>query len=113
MLCYTYLLSHVWLFATPWTVAHQALLSMEILQARILEWVVMPSSRESSQPRNQTQDFCIVGGFFTIWATSETHEYWSGQPINSPADGSDPGIKSGSPTLQAHSLTAELPGKPS
>ena len=28
----------------PWTVAHQAPLSMEILQARILEWVAMPSS---------------------------------------------------------------------
>ena len=27
-----------------WTVAHQAPLSMEILQARILEWVAMPSS---------------------------------------------------------------------
>ena len=26
-----------------------------ILQARILEWVVMPSSRDSSQPRYQTQ----------------------------------------------------------
>ena len=31
--------------ATPWTVAHQASLSMRILQARILEWVTMPSSR--------------------------------------------------------------------
>ena len=39
-------LSHVQLFATPWTVAHQAPLSMGILQARILEWVVMPSSRK-------------------------------------------------------------------
>ena len=39
------------LFATPWTVAHQAPLSMGILQARILEWVAMPSSRGSSQPR--------------------------------------------------------------
>ena len=27
----------------------------EILQARILEWVAMPSSRRSSQPRDQTQ----------------------------------------------------------
>ena len=26
----------------------------EILQARILEWVVVPFSRESSQPRDQT-----------------------------------------------------------
>ena len=30
--------------ATPWTVAHQAPLSMGILQARILEWVAMPSA---------------------------------------------------------------------
>jgi len=28
---------------------------MGILQARILEWVAMPSSRESSQSRDQTQ----------------------------------------------------------
>ena len=38
-------LSHVWLFATPGTVAHQAPLSTEILQAMILEWVAMLSSR--------------------------------------------------------------------
>ena len=39
------LLSCVWLFAIPWTVAHQAPLSIGILQARILEWVAMPSFR--------------------------------------------------------------------
>ena len=33
------------LLPTPWTVAHQAPLSMGIFQARILEWVAMPSSR--------------------------------------------------------------------
>ena len=41
-------LSRVRLFVTPWTVAHQAPLTMGILQARILEWVAMPSSRKSS-----------------------------------------------------------------
>ena len=40
---------------TPWTVACQAPLSMGILQARILEWVAMPSSRGCSQPRDQTR----------------------------------------------------------
>ena len=35
-----------------WTVAHQALLCMVMLQARILEWVAKPSSRGSSQPRS-------------------------------------------------------------
>ena len=39
---------------TSWTVAGQAPLSMRILQARILEWVAMSSSRGSSQPRDQT-----------------------------------------------------------
>ena len=51
--------------ATPWTAARQALLSMGILQARILEWVATPSSRGSSRPRNQTRVSCIAGGFFT------------------------------------------------
>ena len=37
----------------------------EILQARILEWVAIPFSRGSSQPRDQTQVSCIAGGFFT------------------------------------------------
>ena len=45
-------LSHVQLFVTPWTVAHQAPLSMGIPQARILEWIAMPSFRGSSQPRD-------------------------------------------------------------
>ena len=36
-------------------VAHQAPASMGILQAKILEWVAMPSSRGSSQPRDQSQ----------------------------------------------------------
>ena len=30
-----------------------------ILQARILEWVAIPSSRGSSQPRDQTHVSCI------------------------------------------------------
>ena len=36
-----------------------------ILQARILEWVAIPFSRGSSQPRGQTQVSCIAGRFFT------------------------------------------------
>ena len=45
--------------------------SMGILQARILEWVAMPSSRGSSRPRDQTQVSRTAGGFFTICATRE------------------------------------------
>ena len=38
-----------------------------ILQARILEWVAPPFSRESSQPRDWTQVSRIAGGLFTSW----------------------------------------------
>ena len=44
--------SHVQLFAAPWTVGRQAPLSMGILQAKILEWVAVASSRGSSWPRD-------------------------------------------------------------
>ena len=36
-----------------------------ILQARTLEWVAMPSSRGSSQPRDRTCISYLAGGFFT------------------------------------------------
>ena len=48
-----------------------------ILQARILEWVAVPFSRGSSQPRDWTQVTHIAGGFFTSWATRKA--LWSGQ----------------------------------
>ena len=53
--------SCVWLFVTGSSV-------QEILQVRILEWVAMPSSRDSSQPRDQTHisyGSCTAGRFFT------------------------------------------------
>ena len=43
----------------------------EILQARILEWVAIPFSRGSTQPRDQTQVSDIAGEFFTVWAIRE------------------------------------------
>ena len=42
-----------------------------ILQARTLEWVAIPFSGASSQPRNQTRVSHIAGRFFTIWVTTE------------------------------------------
>ena len=65
-------LSHVQLFATPWTVAYLAPQSMDF-------------SRQ---------------------------EYWSGLPFPSPGDLPNPGIKPGSPALQADTLPSEPPGKP-
>ena len=61
-------LSHVRLFVTPWTAAHQAPQSMRF-------------SRQG---------------------------YWSGFPFPSPGDLPNPGIKPGSPALQADALPSEL-----
>ena len=52
-----------------------------ILQARILEWVAMPSSRGSSQPRDLTGVSCIAGRFFASRVTREallspSHMHW-------------------------------------
>ena len=51
--------SHVWLPATPWTVARQAPLSMGFSGQEY--WGGLPSSR----PRDRTQISCTVGGFLT------------------------------------------------
>ena len=42
-----------------------------ILQARILEWVIMPFNRRFSWPREWTWVSCIIGGFSTVWGTRE------------------------------------------
>ena len=77
--------SRVWLFATPWTVVHQAPLSMGILQARILQWVVMASSRGSfphTDGSSVSWVSCIAGRFFTTsttWEAKVKHQFSSVQ----------------------------------
>ena len=67
-----------------------------IFKARVLKWVAISFSRESSQPRDQTQVSHIVGRRFTIWATREVQkEYGNGLPFPSPRDVPNPGIEPG------------------
>ena len=60
-------------FETPQTVAHQAPVSMGILQARILEWVAFSFSRGSSQPRDQTYCPALASQFFTTKPPGKPH----------------------------------------
>ena len=66
-----FLLSHSVMsdsFVTPWATTCQTPLSIGILQARILGWVAMLSSRRSAWHRDQTHISsvsCITSGFFT------------------------------------------------
>ena len=52
-----------------------------ILQTRLLEWVTIPFSRGSSQPRDQTQVFCIAGRFL-LSETSEKPNVLDNQEID-------------------------------
>ena len=97
-----------------------------IHQARILEWVAMPSSRGSSWTRDRTHVSHLLhwqmgGGLVpkscptlgTPWTVARQvlpsmgfsrQENWSGLPFPSPGDLPDPGIEPESPAWQAYSL---------
>ena len=71
---------------TLWNPMHCSLPGSSIhrlLQARILEWISIPFSRGSSQPRDWTRVSHIAGRFSTVWATRETKEklYKSGSKM--------------------------------
>ena len=56
---------------TPWTIAHQIHLSMELSRQELRRRFAISSSRGSSQPRDRSCVFCIAGRFFTWWAVRE------------------------------------------
>ena len=61
-------LCHVQVFATSWTIAHQAPLSMELSWQEY--WSGLPFLSPGDLP---VWVSCIAGGFFTIWDTMEAH----------------------------------------
>ena len=127
------LLSHVQLFATPWTVAHQGPPSIGFLQNTGVDYQALP--RGSFWPRDRTHISCIgkvdslalchlqspintmccVLSHVQLFLTPRTiarllcpwgfsrQEYWSGLPSPFPGDLSDPGIEPRSSTLQTDS----------
>ena len=75
---------------TPWTVARQAPLSVGIIQARILEWVAMPSSRGSSQPRVEPRSPTLQVD--SLLSEPPGKQKNTGVGIPSPGDLPNPGI---------------------
>ena len=93
-------LSHVWLFVTPWTIAHQASVSITISQS----FKLCESVKVKSLSR--------IWFFVTPWTVAyqaplsmrfSRQEYWSGLPFPSPGDlptqGLNPGLLHWSQTL--------------
>ena len=90
---------------TPWTIALQDPQSMGLLQARIPEWVAMPSSERSSptQGSNPGLPHCRRILDHLPHQGSPRILGWVACPFSR---------GSSRPALQADSLSAELPGKP-
>ena len=103
-------LSGVQLFATLWTTARQAPLSMGILQARILEWVAMPSSMGSSQPGMEPRSPALQADSLLSEPPGKPKN--TGVVSLSPLQWIFPTQELNQIPLQADSLPAELPGKP-
>ena len=74
----------------------------------------------SSVLSSEKRKVLVAHSCLTLWDPIESQaplsmgfsrqEYWSGQPFPSPGDLPNPGIKPGSPALQADSLPSEPPG---
>ena len=80
MKVYCAVLSPIQLFAAPWTVAHQAPLSMEF--SRQENWIVLPFCTPAGLPDTGTEPVsplspALAGGYFTTSDTGEAQKYIS------------------------------------
>ena len=68
-------LSHIQLFATPWTVAHQAPLSVGFCRQEYWSGLSFPPPVDLSDPEIELVSLAspaLAGGFFTSWASGES-----------------------------------------
>ena len=54
-----YVLSHVWLFVAPWTIAHQGPLPMEFSRQEYWSGLPFPTPRDLPNPRDLTHISCV------------------------------------------------------
>ena len=108
--------SHVWLFATLWTVAYQAPLSMGF--SRQEYWGGLPCTPPGDLPDPEKvagiepaslMSPALASEFFTTTATWKLE--WVAIPFSSRS--SQPGIEPRSPALQVDSLPSKPPQEPS
>ena len=71
-------LSHIWLFSAPWTIAHQAPLSVRFPRQEYWRGLPFPSPGDLPDPGIKPTSLvspALAGGFSTSWATRETHDF--------------------------------------
>ena len=73
---HTHMLSCVWLFETPWTVAHQAPLCLEFSKQEYWSVLPFPPPAALSDPGIKPASPASAGGFFATWVSWEAQETW-------------------------------------
>ena len=101
-------LSRVQLFATSWTVAHQAPLFMEFSREEYCSGLPFPSPGDLPNPGIEPRSPALQADSLRSEPQGKPKNTGVGS-LSSPGDLPNPGIKQGSPALQADSLPAELP----
>ena len=74
-----YVLSHVWLFVAPWTIAHQGPLPMEFSRQEYWSGLPFPTPGDLPDPEIKPASLAssaLAGGFFTISTTWEAYMGW-------------------------------------
>ena len=84
------------------------------LQLHILKLHVILYLRKEKKAKSLSRSWLFVTSWTVAYQAPQSmefsrQEYWSGLPFPSPGDLTDPGIKPGSPTLQADALPSEPP----
>ena len=74
------LLSRVWLFVTPWTVAHQAPPSMKFFRQEYWSGLPFPSPGDLPDPGIEPRSPALQADTFTIWATGEAPSHTDCHP---------------------------------
>ena len=83
--------SRVWLFATMWTVAHQAPLSMGFPRQEYWSELLFPSPGNLPDPGIEPASPALAGGFFTTWIILAAKSLQSCPTLCDPIDSSPPG----------------------
>ena len=106
----------------PWRWSFQILTSYSLYPVNLSSIPLQLPTLLVMKVKVKMKSLCRVRLFETLWTVVRQtslsmgfsrQEYWSGFPSPSPGDLPDPGIKPGSPTLQAASLPSDPLGNPS
>ena len=72
----------MWLFATLWTIVHQAPLSLGFSRQEYWSGLPLPSPRYLPNRGSKPESSALAGGFFTDWATGEAWMGWECYNLN-------------------------------